>query len=112
MSFLKADISEVNVSGDAGITPNGNMGIILFNANVNGANESNQSASVWLYMNTKEGANAGYTKTGISVFKIASLKHDFSSSIIDASLLGNSDSDTITINKGTFNKFSYKVLSV
>lgn len=92
------------------ITPSGSMGLILLDANINYATESNQSSSLWLYMNTVNGTNAGYTKTGTSVVKIASLKHDFGSAITDCSLVGSSTTDTITINPGSFNRFSYNII--
>ena len=89
------------------ISPVGTMGLIMLEANLNYASESNNSASLWLYMNTVNGAQTGYTKTGVSVVKIASLKHDFANGITDCSLLGSKDGDIITIDKGSFNTFSY-----
>ena len=89
------------------ISPMGQCGIILLNANVNYASESNQHSSLWLYMNTISGTNAGYTTTGVSVQKIASLKHDYGSAISDCSLVGSTTSESITISKGSFNTFSY-----
>lgn len=94
------------------ITPVGQGGLIILNANVNYASESNQHLSLWLYMNTVSGTNAGYTTTGVSVQKIASLKHDYASSITDCSLTGNTSSETITISKGDFNTFSYIMIPI
>jgi len=89
------------------ISPVGSIGLIMLEANVNYASESNNSASLWMYMNTINGTNTGYTKTGVSVVKIASLKHDFANGIVDCSLLGSESGDIITINKGGVNVFSY-----
>ena len=111
-TFLKVDIYKKEVSGDEAITPSGRVGLILFEASVNNAPESNEHASIWLYMNTVDAVYSGYTSTGISVVIIASMKHDFSAASVDCSLLGSTTTDSITINKSIFNKFTYKVLSL
>ena len=105
--FVNIGSSSVNDQSLTSISPIGQGGLILLNANVNYASESNQHTSLWLYMNTVSGTNTGYTTTGVSVQKIASLKHDYGSAIEDCSLVGSSSSESITISKGKFNTFSY-----
>lgn len=106
-TFVKIGSSVGSTQSIEKISPIGQCGIILLNANVNYASESNQHSSLWLYMNTVSGINAGYTTTGVSVQKITSLKHDYGSAISDCSLVGSSSNDSITISKGGFNTFSY-----
>lgn len=108
--FVNLGSSVNNSQSLTSISPIGQCGIILLNANVNYASESNQHSSLWLYMNTISGANAGYTTTGVSVQRIASLKHDYGSAITDCSLIGSTASESITISKGSFNTFSYLMI--
>lgn len=105
--FVKLGASVRDSQSVTSFTPIGQCGIILLNANVNYASESNQHTSLWLYMNTVSGTNVGYNTKGVSVQKIASLKHDYGSAISDCSLVGSSSNDEITISKGGFNTFSY-----
>ena len=106
-TFVNIGSSSANNQSLTSISPVGQGGLILLHANVNYASESNQHVSLWLYMNTVSGTNAGYTNTGVSVQKIASMKHDYGSAIEDCSLVGSSSSEAITISKGKFNTFSY-----
>ena len=108
--FVNLGSSVNNSQSLTSISPIGQCGIILLNANVNYASESNQHSSLWLYMNTISGTNAGYTTTGVSVQRIASLKHDYGSAITDCSLIGSTASESITISKGSFNTFSYLMI--
>lgn len=108
--FVNLGSSVNNSQSLISISPIGQCGIILLNANVNYASESNQHSSLWLYMNTISGTNAGYTTTGVSVQRIASLKHDYGSAITDCSLVGSTTSESITVSKGSFNTFSYLMI--
>jgi hypothetical protein len=90
------------------ITPTSQMGLLSLNATVNGDPASNQSSSVWMYMNTVAGAGTGYTNVGISVVKITGLKHDFAGAIVDCALVGSTLDDTITISPGGFNSFTIR----
>ena len=108
--FVNLGSSVNNSQSLTSISPIGQCGIILLNANVNYASESNQHSSLWLYMNTISGTNAGYTTTGVSVQRIASLKHDYGSAITDCSLVGSTTSESITVSKGSFNTFSYLMI--
>lgn len=110
--FLKSGAHAINVDGNSGIPIRSYMGIILFDANVNSAPESNQYSSLWLYMSSINGINTGYTDKGVSVIKIASLKHDFGQAITECSLVGSTESKTITISKGGFTRFSYLVCPI
>ena len=111
-TFVKLGSYVAGSQSIGSITPIGQCGIILFNANVNYASESNQHSSLWLYMNTVSGTNTGYTTKGVSVKLIASLKHDYGGAITDCSLVGSSTSDTITISNGGFNTFSYLMIPI
>ena len=108
--FVNLGSSANNSQSLASISPIGQCGLILLNANVNYASESNQHSSLWLYMNTVSWTNAGYTTTGVSVQKIASLKHDYGSAITDCALVGSTTSESITVSKGSFNTFSYLMI--
>lgn len=108
---MRDDIRAFSANGVAGsysFSPTANMGLIALDANVSFTPASNQSSSIWLYMNTVNGASTGYTTTGISVVKIAGLKHDYSTAITDCALVGSTGNDTITISAGGFNTFYIK----
>ncbi|MBQ7018713.1 MAG: hypothetical protein IJN06_06900 [Bacteroidales bacterium] len=107
-TFIKG--TKVYNSSALTINAKGTCGIIILDANVNYAPQSNQSSSIWLYMSTLHGINMGYTSDGISVTKIASLKHDFDAAITNCSLTGSIDDNTIIIEPGSFNTFNYIII--